>query len=172
MILALGVLAGLLTGLARKKSVERLATPGFRLLLLPVLGFAMQMVELLLYRWTGASPIRPLVVIGSYGLVAAFLLFNRSAGGYVALLGTLMNFAVIAANDFAMPISASVLRESPQLLTRQSLGYFIAQDGARLLPLGDVIRLDAFVFHGMFSAGDVLLALGAGIMVYQKMRQK
>ena len=169
MILLLGVLLGWAAGRILGGATARLADPGFRWLWLPIASAVIQMCTTPLSRliplpaesWYG------FVVILTYGANAAFALANLRplAGSLPILMGTLGNFAVIAANGWRMPVAPSAL-QLPQLVApAERLGYYMADSSTRLLWLGDVLPLPLPLVGGYMSLGDILLFLGVAVLI-------
>ncbi len=173
MILLLGVLLGWAAGRILGGATARLADPGFRWLWLPIASAVIQMCTTPLSRliplpaesWYG------FVVILTYGANAAFALANLRplAGSLPILMGTLGNFAVIAANGWRMPVAPSAL-QLPQLVApAERLGYYMADSSTRLLWLGDVLPLPLPLVGGYMSLGDILLFLGVAVLIAGRM---
>jgi hypothetical protein len=107
----------------------------------------------------------------SYALAFAFLLRNAHLPGLTVLgLGAVLNGLVIAANGGTMPASQAALDFAG--LT-SSAGFTNSGVRARphLLWLGDVFALPAgFPLANVLSVGDVLLLVGAGLLVHRACR--
>jgi hypothetical protein len=107
--------------------------------------------------------------LASYGLAGWFVWANRRVPGAVLLgLGGAMNLAAIAANGGVMPASRAAL-DRAGLEADGGAGFdnSVAIDDARLSWLGDVIAVPAsWPLSGVFSAGDVLIALGLAVALH------
>lgn len=108
------------------------------------------------------------VVCVEYLLLAAFVWINRHRRG-MKLLGvsTAVNFAVIAANGFRMPVTP-VIYKCPELASfvqRIESGelpeYVLADWDAPLWFLGDTIP----IFSGLASVGDILMAVSILLII-------
>ncbi len=132
--------------------------------------------------WAGAGGI-PFTAAVSLHLFSYLLLFyalwaNRSLRGMKPiLLGTALNFAVIAANG-RMPISEKGLRfiglegyVENVLAPDLGLRYVLLSSKTRLAFLGDIFVLPPpYPRPAVFSIGDVLIVLGLFILVQHVMR--
>lgn len=107
----------------------------------------------------------------SYALAFAFLLRNARLPGLAVLgLGAVLNALVIAANSGTMPASRAALDFAG---LASSTGFTNSDVRARphLLWLGDVFALPAgFPLANVLSVGDVLLLVGAGLLVHRACR--
>ena len=138
---------------------------------LAVGGLVMQMVPLpASLEWLGLP-----ILIASFVPLCLFVGANmRLPGAGLILMGILMNFAVIAANQ-GMPVSRHALVESNQQATLETL---VEQGGIRhhlassedvLLPLGDVIPVGGVV-HQAVSLGDIFAYGGVAWLLFAGMR--
>jgi len=178
--LPIGVLVGLLRG-GRLGNLARLELRG-AWLILAALG-----IQLLIFPLPGLS--RPLIPFGtaflhllSYALLVGFVLLNRREWGILLMGGgMLLNVLVIAANGGFMPTYPELLRWAGRTRAAEILaetGFYgnnvcIGCEGIspRLVFLGDVFAAPAWVpGANVFSAGDVLLALGLIYFLQDKMR--
>jgi hypothetical protein len=107
--------------------------------------------------------------IWSYVLVSGFLVANwRIPGMWVLALGAMLNFLAISANVGVMPANADALRRAG--FDRQYAHFQNSQalKHARLPWLGDQFAIPkSWPVHNVFSVGDVLIVLGAGIGMHQ-----
>ena len=110
------------------------------------------------------------MVLASHALVAAWLVVNavrqvgwRRVGVVVALVGWLMNLAVMLPNG-GMPVSPSALEavagrdHGVDVTDGHRSKHVVLDDDTVLAPLADVHALHAL--DVVYSAGDVVLALG------------
>jgi hypothetical protein len=148
---------------------------GLRIRWAPValLGLAMQM-----------APLPPdLEHVGVPLLIASDIPLGVFAGANVRLpgaallmLGLLMNFAVISANQ-GMPVSRHALIASGQadtlamLVEHGGVRHHLATEDDVLLPLGDVIPVGGFVRKAV-SAGDLVAYAGAAWVLAAGMRSR
>jgi hypothetical protein len=157
---------------AKKKWTPRLLQRKFpEKLYLPILALAVETVLPYLSAPTWAT------FSVEYFLILSFVFYNlklKSLWPYWMGAGALMNFTVIAANGFNMPVSPSVF--SPQvdqvffesLINGEIYGYTLANAGTVLPFLGDIIGISPFGrLMGFASIGDVLLLVGAAIAIYR-----
>lgn len=84
------------------------------------------------------------------------------AGVWVVTLGAAMNLVVIVANGARMPVAVSL---AGTLVQRGHFGqYVLMGPGTNLNPLADWIGFP-WPFPGAYSPGDLVIALGIGIVV-------
>jgi hypothetical protein len=166
-VVIVAIAAGYLSG----GSLREFPTVRTRWWWLALLGVAMQLV-------TGGGTLETWLLLGSFVVLVVYVIGNLAAPGYpLILLGLLMNFAVIAANQ-GMPVTREALVESGQADTIPELAsngdgpkHFLAEDGARLLDLGDVIAVGSPIRQVM-SIGDVQVHLGIGWFIVMAMRRR
>jgi hypothetical protein len=177
--LPLGLVAGLAAGgrIRNLGAVQLRWMPAVLLsLLLQVVLFSTPMGET-----EAALRLGPPLYVASMALLLAAILANLPGWGPALLaFGCAGNLAVIAANAGRMPVSADALRQlhgDAAVSALASGGPFtnvvLMGEHTVLWWLGDVFALPAFVpFGNVFSAGDVLGALGAAVWVAQLMSCK
>lgn len=84
-------------------------------------------------------------------------------GIWIIGLGALMNLAVIAANDFRMPVAAA---GAGGLIRAGHLGQYVLMDSStRLAFLGDWIVTPIWL-GGAYSPGDIVVGAGAGVVAF------
>lgn len=168
MILFVFVLAGILIGFAvnwrrgRKNSLGGVSR--LHGLWLPIAGLLLDgsfsYLPAFALRYAG------IITCTSYLCIFGFLFLNREKKFPVILmaLGSLSNFIVIASNGFRMPVSPAALAVYPgmtaQAVYAKRVNYFIAQNGANLYFLGDIIPAPLHGLGGFLSIGDLVLGLG------------
>jgi hypothetical protein len=110
----------------------------------------------------------------TYGLAGAFLWRNRRVPGIVVLaLGAASNAITIGLNGGTLPASAAAVRAAgleidPTVFTNSGV---LAHP--RLAWLGDVFAVPSWVpFANVFSVGDVLILVGAGVLVHRTCRRR
>ena len=88
---------------------------------------------------------------------------KRMPGVWVVSIGAAMNLAVIAANDFRMPVAPAGAGRLVQI--GHSGQYVLMDSSTRLAWLGDWIITPTWL-GGAYSPGDVVVGLGAGIVAF------
>ncbi|MGI8589061.1 MAG: DUF5317 family protein [Chloroflexia bacterium] len=172
-LVLLGAIAGRLCG----GRIGNLRFLPLRAGLLVLVSYAWQWV---LVRLIGGHPtsLIGLAFVGSYSLLLGFLWVNRGLPGLkLAFVGMILNLGVTIANGGFMPITPQTLVDAH--LERQGVAVGERVMGSKdiLLP-PDRVQLgllsdDLFVSWPIplvFSPGDVLVALGAGILVFRGTR--
>ncbi|MDR9449962.1 MAG: DUF5317 domain-containing protein [Acidimicrobiia bacterium] len=174
--LALVLFVATTIALLRGGRLANLADIRLRLWWLLPLGFAVQATPALLpddAAWTPDVGVG-LVLISYLPLLLLVILNRERKGMWLAGLGVLMNFSVIAANG-GMPVLAEAAlaagryQESLQVV----YGYkHVALDAGTFLSfLADVIPVRLFGHGQVISLGDVLLAVGMGAFLEDELRQ-
>lgn len=166
------VFAALIAGIAalvRGGSLKTLADTQFGWLWLLFAGLAVQLTaQIWAPDWLGGAAGTAVIVVSNL-LVAAFLVMNRRIPGIpLILIGLAMNVVVITANG-AMPVSASASRNAGVEPPGPGVGdveHELLTDETTLPWLGDVLSFPGL--PGVFSVGDVVLALGVGELVYRR----
>ncbi len=180
MILSVFAVAGILVGLIRnalrgeKTTLSRIAQ--MRGLWLPILGALLDG----LFSWVPSMAVRvpALLTIASYLCIFIFLLLNHQYLFPTVLMatGSLSNFCVIAANRFRMPISTAALAMypgmTPEEVYAKRANYFVATNGAKLYPLGDIIPVPLYGWGGFVSVGDLVLGVGLTLFIVYLLIQK
>lgn len=116
------------------------------------------------------------MILGSFVLLMVLVLANRKKPGmWIAGLGVLMNFIVIAANG-GMPVLAEAAEvasgfevSNPDL--SGSYKHILLEEGSRLTFLADVIPLRLAGIGEVISLGDIFLALGLGAFLEHELRR-
>jgi hypothetical protein len=184
MILAAAVLVAVIIGLVRGGSPERLANLPFRSGWIALIAFGLQIYLIYFPEPVSAGLLSPRVglLVVSYALLLVVIWQNRALPG-VWLIGTglIANFAVMILNGGYMPITPEALAQAGFAHNAQS-----AAAGARVFATKDIVLShdatiawwlsDIFVLSPpfpistAFSAGDVLVALGAFWFLQNGMR--
>lgn len=141
-----------------------------RRIYLPIIALA---VEFLFFK--GSFP-EWFVFLTEYSLLFWFVLLNLrnwGSGPYFIGVGTLLNFAVIVANGFRMPVWPSFFAERGSielmnaLIKDEIFGYAAMGPGSKLPILADIIGISFYGdLVGFASIGDLFLLLGAVILIY------
>lgn len=170
-ILVVLVLA-VVIGLARGGKLSNLADASISAWWLLPVGLGMQVAANLLPRpEQGVSGPAVALLLGSYAPLLVVVVLNRlSPGMWLAAVGILMNFSVIAANQ-GMPVSveAALLAGAESAELDLDAKHRILDDESRLPFLADVIPLE--VLGQVVSLGDVFLAVGLGQFLEAEMRR-
>ena len=153
-----------LTGGAR----GRFADHHFKTPWLPVAAFGIQtalVTGILGLQGDGAAAAH----IASYTLCFGFLVANRKLPGlWVVALGGAVNLVAIAANHGVMPATHSAMAAAGKLAPTSEFVNSAVVAHPKLLFLGDVFAVpQPLFFANVFSAGDVLIVIGAGILLHQ-----
>ncbi|MEA1902099.1 MAG: DUF5317 domain-containing protein [Actinomycetota bacterium] len=112
----------------------------------------------------------------SFGLLMLMVVLNRSATGmWIAGLGVLMNFTVIAVNG-GMPVLAGAAEVASNFTVKEpdlssSIKYVALDEGSILTFFADVIPLRLAGFAEVISLGDVFLGLGLGVYLEHELRR-
>lgn len=140
-------------------------------------GLRAAVIILGLRGWPPGLAAAPPLHILSYALLLAALAANRRLWAlWIAAVGVLMNFVVIAANGGAMPADASLVRASGQgkLLAPVQAGRYpthaLLDASTRLPYLADRYLLPRpYPRPCVFSPGDVLITLGVVLLIFYGM---
>ena len=137
MVLLAFILCGLAVGLVRGGSLRAMAQHNIALLWLPVAAYLCKAAGPYAARLFPAfASYAPLAVcLLHYGLLFIFVAANlrRGVWSFVFGAGAGMNFAVIALNGGAMPVSALALEPFGRLLGFASIGDLVLGVGAAML---------------------------------------
>jgi hypothetical protein len=166
------VFAAAVAGLAaalRGGSIKALADTHFRWVWVLFAGLAVQLTaQIWAPDWLDGAA-GTAVIIASNVLVGTFLVANRRVPGIALIfIGLVLNVVVITANG-AMPVSASAARNAGVEPPGTGVGdveHELLDDDTNLPWLGDVLSFSGI--PGVFSVGDVVLALGVGQLVYRR----
>lgn len=162
MVVLVPLLLGLVIGVAAGGKLGNLATLRFR--------WPWFVLVVLLIR--EAAVLRPFNQVDGVQYVYAAALaalvawtalhIKRLPGVWVVTLGAAINLAVILANGARMPVAAGL---AGSLVQRGHIGqYVLMGPGTNLNWLADWIGF-SWPFPGAYSPGDLLIALGIGIVV-------
>lgn len=160
----------------------------------PLLGGDLRRVGDLRLRWTGLALVALLgqiLVINVFGDVldhsmAAVLhvatyvpaglvaIGNRRVPGVLLIaIGGAMNFAAIVANGGVMPASPTALASAGMPLSETGFANSTAVAAPRLALLGDIWAVPAgWPLANVFSLGDVLLVVGAAVLLHRTCRSR
>jgi Family of unknown function (DUF5317) len=116
------------------------------------------------------------LVLVSYVLLMLLVWMNRAKPGmWIAGLGVLMNFTVIAING-GMPVLAGAAEVASGFTVSQpdlsgSFKHTILDETSRLTFFADVIPLRIAGIGEVISVGDILLAVGLGAFLEHELRR-
>jgi hypothetical protein len=116
------------------------------------------------------------MILVSYLLLMSLVLLNRNRTGmWLAGVGVLMNFTVIALNG-GMPVLAEAAQVASGFTVTDpdlsgSFKHVILDETSRLTALADVIPLRLGSLGQVVSLGDVFLAVGLGRFLEQELRR-
>jgi hypothetical protein len=111
-----------------------------------------------------------------YVLLFLFCFLNwKRKSVRIMLLGSFLNFFVIAWYGFRMPV-APIVHEFPnmapmveRIASGELFEYVLVEKGAPFLFLGDALIVP-FIHTGLASIGDVILAIGISWLIFEWMR--
>ncbi len=174
-ILLLFVFAAFAFSLLSGGHLRYILDSGVRGFVFPVAAIIIQMGANLLC--TEMLPREPWFAVGlslSYLLSMIFVIVNCRFILFAVFggLGTLANFAVIAANDFYMPIRFAVWEKNlyAEIPLNKAVAYTIETAETRLPFLGDIIYFPLRYFSGYASIGDFLLGIGLFFLIFAMTR--
>ena len=116
------------------------------------------------------------LVLSSFFFLMVLVLLNRNRTGmWLAGLGVLMNFTVIALNG-GMPVLAEAAEVASGFEVTEpdlsgSFKHVLLDESSRLTVLSDVIPLRLGSLGQVISLGDVFLAVGLGRFLEQELRR-
>jgi hypothetical protein len=171
MLIALALLVALVSVPLRGGSLARLAALRFAATPAIVAAIVIQVVVISVLPH-GAPALHDALHLISYGLAGWFVLANRRIRGVALLaLGGALNLAAIAANGGVMPASRAALHTAGLPADTGAFAISAARAHQHLPWLGDVFASPALLFFSnVFSVGDVVLALGAFVLLHNAAR--
>lgn len=116
------------------------------------------------------------MILGSFALLMVLVALNRSKPGmWIAGLGVLMNFTVIAVNG-GMPVLPGAAEVASGFTVSQpnlsgSYKHILLDESSRLTFFADVIPLRIATIGEVISLGDIFLALGLGVFLEHELRR-
>ncbi|MEE8406644.1 MAG: DUF5317 domain-containing protein [Acidimicrobiia bacterium] len=117
-----------------------------------------------------------IMMLASFVLLMILVVANRSKPGmWIAGLGVLMNFTVIAVNG-GMPVLAGAAEVASGFTVAQpdisgSFKHTLLDETSRLTFFADVIPLRLVGIGEVISLGDIFLALGLGVFLEHELRR-
>jgi Family of unknown function (DUF5317) len=120
----------------------------------------------------GAPAVHDALHVISYAFAGWFVVANRGIAGVLPVaLGGALNLLAIAANGGVMPASRSALHAAGLPADTAAFANSAALAHPRLAWLGDVFATPGHLFFSnVFSVGDVVLALGAFVLLHNAAR--
>ncbi|HYM57335.1 MAG TPA: DUF5317 family protein [Solirubrobacteraceae bacterium] len=111
--------------------------------------------------------------LASYALLGAFVWANRHVHGLLMVgLGGALNFAAIATNGGVMPADPDAIAAAG-LAEEAGFSNSAPTHDAPLGFLGDAFAVPGwFPIHNVFSVGDVLIVLGAFLVLHRATRSR
>lgn len=116
------------------------------------------------------------MILGSFVLLMVLVVLNRASPGmWIAGLGVLMNFTVIAVNG-GMPVLAGAAEVASGFTVSEpdvsgSYKHIPLDEDSQLTFLADVIPLRLANIGEVISLGDIFLALGLGAFLEHELRR-
>lgn len=167
MLIGVALVACMLTVPLLGGRLSRLAELEFRHAWLAVAALAVQVLIISVLPG-GAFGLSAEIHLLSYGLLGAFVVLNRRIPGLLVIgLGGALNLAAIASNGGVMPANPAAL-EAAGLDERAGFANSAPARDAPLGFLGDIFTVPAwFPVHNVFSVGDVLIVLGAFLLLHR-----
>lgn len=169
-MLLLAACAALIAALCFGGSFKNIEKSTARLFVLPIAAAVIDLVSpLLVPAVLPRDPYYKIMVGIFYLLCLAFALVNLRLPLFAvpAAIGTLLNAAVILANDFYMPVAVA----DPAAITgRMRIMYTLLTPATKLPLLCDRIYLP--FPRGFASAGDIFLAAGAAFLIFYLLRPR
>jgi hypothetical protein len=166
-VLALPVLAALGLGLALGGSVGRLAELRLRAAWLFLAAIALQLVAFPVagLPWRTHEAVASVLWVASYGLLVVAALLNRRITGVpVVAAGMCLNLAAILANGGTMPVSYDAMRGAGRVDVVHANSTAMSDPSLPWL-VDRWVAPDWLPLANVFSAGDVVIALGAMVIV-------
>ncbi|MDP8959453.1 MAG: DUF5317 domain-containing protein [Actinomycetota bacterium] len=171
--LAAVLFIGIAVALLRGGRLGNLADIHLRAWWLLFLGFGMQAITNFFpgnADW--ARPVAVVLILLSYLALIALVWLNREHPGmWLAGVGILMNFSVIAANG-GMPVmreAAALAGSTGEVSFEDHYKHLVLDEGARLAFLADVIPVA--LLNQVISLGDVFLAVGLAQFLEDQLRR-
>ncbi len=160
------LVVAIIVGLARGGKLSNLTEIRVRAWWLLFLGFGLQFASVFLP--VDKHDLAVALILSAYVPLLIFVWLNRKkAGLWMAGIGVLMNFTVIALNT-GMPVMLEAVKVAGGA-ANMALGakYVMLDDTTRLAFLADVIPLP----KNVISLGDVFLAIGVGVFLEDQIRR-
>ncbi len=117
-----------------------------------------------------------IMILASFALLMMLVVLNRSKPGmWIAGLGVLMNFTVIAVNG-GMPVLAGAAEVASGFTVSEpdlsgTYKHVLLDESSQLTFFADVIPLRVASIGEVISLGDIFLALGLGVFLEHELRR-
>jgi hypothetical protein len=172
-VLALPAIFGLLVGLALGGSPARLASLELRhpWLVLWAIGLQVLAFPFTWLPWDTHQTVAIALWLVSFSLLAVAGWLNRAIAGIrMIVLGMALNVAAVVANGGMMPALPSALRAAGTEYSVSNNSF--AADDPNLAALVDRWALPTWMPGNVFSAGDVVIAIGVVVLVVAAMEPR
>jgi hypothetical protein len=165
-LLVAAVLLGILTVPLARGHLSALGTVRLKLVPLIFAALALQLV-LTAVAPGGFAGLHRVLHVGSYAMIAAFLVANRHITGMaIVAFGTALNLTAIVVNGGVMPASRHAMKIAGINPTDGFMNS-TAVAHPKLQPLGDVLAVPkAWPLHNVYSVGDIVIVVGAVIAIH------
>jgi uncharacterized protein DUF5317 len=167
MSLAFPVLVAVGLGLVLGGSLTRLADLPLRAPWLFLSAVALQVVAFPVgfLPWRTHEAAASVLWVASYGLLLAAAILNRRLAGVpIVALGMLLNLAAILANRGTMPVRIEAMHDAGRVAVTQANSTALADPALPWL-VDRWAAPDWIPLANVFSIGDVLIAVGAVVIV-------
>jgi hypothetical protein len=133
-----------------------------------VVAFTIQTVVISIVAAEVPQWMSEVVHLYSYVLALTFVVVNRKLPGLALLaLGAALNAIAVVSNGGVMPASAQAQRVAGLVVADDAFANSAVVKGARFQILGDVFAIPkGYPLANVFSIGDVLLVIGAGLVLH------
>ncbi len=174
--LAIVLFAALAISMLRGGRLVNLGDIELRAWWLLVLGFFLQAGTRFLPAEPWSETVGLVMILVSFVLLMFLVILNRSSPGmWLAGLGVLMNFTVIALNG-GMPVLAGAAEVASGFTVSEpdlsgTYKHVLLDEDSSLTFLADVIPLRIGVIGEVISLGDIFLALGLGVFLEHELRR-
>jgi hypothetical protein len=141
-----------------------------------IIAFGLQIGTRWLPEESWGEPVGLAMVLVSFVLLMILVVLNRSKPGmWIAGIGVLMNFTVIAVNG-GMPVLTGAAEVASGFTVSEpdlsgSFKHILLDEDSRLTFFADVIPLRLGSLGEVISLGDIFLALGLGAFVEHELRR-
>lgn len=186
MILLAALLFSFLIAILTGGKLSRLAGLPMRRPWLALLAFGMQIYQI--HEPTtmaeGLLSLHTAILVLSYLILLLFVWLNRKLLGILIVgVGLVLNFTVMLANGGYMPITLEAVTQvghldalpstEPGARLRNTKDVVLPREQTRLWILSDIFVIpEPFPIPSVFSIGDVFIAAGAGVLVFQGTRRR